>query len=414
MTVVHEALAGVVYQTHIASFQLAKTKAKVRDRAILEIAQAIAAQKTLILEANTLDLEASREMALPELVLEWLRLTPERLLMAVDCLNQLATLNDPLANPLTYDGVKRIPIGTVAFVYEAFPLVALIAAGMCIKAGNSLIFKGGNESKHTQLVLANIIQEVIAARDMPAATVSLTPDGSTVKDLVTQEKYLRLVIPYGRPSFVQQVSKQTTVSALPTSMGNCHLYISPSANLEEAQSLIFDSRSSDPDPVNAIEKVLIHRDWLQPGLFSLIQNWQKKGIEVRGCGLSTAYCAEFGEVQITEEQQWNQAYLDDRIAIKVVEGLTEAITWINLNGSGHADCILTDSLRESDQFAEQVRSSTIFVNASNRFIRNGMIGANGNRTVVLGMTSLKARGASRNPGMIDLNALTTTKRVIVG
>jgi glutamate-5-semialdehyde dehydrogenase len=413
MTSVAEALAGVVYQAHIASFQLAKTKVKVRDRAILEIALAIAEQKSTILEANTLDLEASREMAIPDLVLEWLRLTPERLQAAVDCLNQLATLNDPLANPLTYDGVKRIPIGTVSFVYEAFPLIAVIAAGMCIKAGNSIILKGGAECSHTQLAIANIIRDVIAAMNMPAATVSLTPDGSSIKDLVTQEKYLRLVIPYGRPSFVQQVSKQTTVSALPTSMGNCHLYVSPSASLDDALRLIFDSRSSDPDPVNAIEKVLIHRAWLQPDLVGLIQSWQKKAIEVRGCGLSLAFCHENG-LQILEENQWNQAYLDERIAIKVVDSLTEAITWINLNGSGHADCILTDSLKESDQFAEQVRSSMIFVNASNRFVRHSMTGSNGNRTVVLGMTSLKTRGAARNPGMIDLNALTTTKRVIVG
>jgi glutamate-5-semialdehyde dehydrogenase len=414
-----ETLGNVVYQAHIASVQLAKTKVKIRDRVILEIAEGVKQQRDQILEANTLDLEASRDMAIPELVLEWLKLTPERVQSAIDCLIQLASLNDPLANPLTYDGVKRIPLGTVAFVYEAFPQLALIATAMCLKAGNSLILKGGNEGSHTQTVIANIIKEAIASREIPQATVAVAPEGSSVKELVTLERYLRLVIPYGRPSFVQQISKQATVSALPTSMGNCHLYLSTSASLEEAQRLVSQSRSSDPDPVNAIEKVIIHRNWLQQGLIQLVQGWQKQGIAVRGCSATVNYCNNFAggdqlSQPITEETQWNLAYLDDTIAIKVVDSLTEAITWTNLNGSGHADCILTDSLKESDQFAEQVRSSMIFVNASNRFTRNGMIGANGNRTVVLGMTSLKTRGASRNPGMIDLNALTTTKRVIVG
>ncbi|MDX1976861.1 MAG: aldehyde dehydrogenase family protein [Pseudanabaenaceae cyanobacterium bins.68] len=413
MTSTAEAMATVVHQAHIASFQLAKTEVKVRDRLIKYLISSLTQHKSQILEANTLDLEASRLLELPEVVIEWLRLTPERLQGAIACLEQLALLSDPLANPHTYDGVKRIPIGTIAFVHEAFPLVAMVAAGMCIKAGNSIILRGGNECQHTQGAIAQIIEAALDQENMPPSSVCLAPEGSSIKELVTQEKYLRLVIPYGRPSFVQQVSKQTTVSALPTAMGNCHIYISASASLEEANRLIGDSRSSEPDPVNAIEKVLIHRHWLQPSLGELIKSWQKKGWRVLSCAMIQEYAQQSG-LELSLENHWNQVYLDERIAIKVVENLPEAITWINVNGSGHADCILTDSLKESNQFAAQVRSSMIFINASNRFVRHSMLGANGNRTVALGMTSLKNRGASRNPGMIDLNALTTTKRVVVG
>lgn len=413
MTSITEGLASVVYQAHIASFQLAKTEIKVRDRLIKHLATSLALHKSQILDANTLDLEASRELELPDVVIEWLRLTPERLQGTIACLEQLTLLSDPLANPHTYDGVKRIPIGTIAFIHEAFPLVAMVAVGMCIKAGNSIILRGGSECLHTQRAIAQMIAAALDQEELPSSSVCLATEGSSIKELVTQEKYLRLVIPYGRPSFVQQVSRQTTVSALPTAMGNCHIYISPSANLEEANRLILDSRSSEPDPVNAIEKVLIHRHWLQPSLIELLKVWQKKDWRILCCPMIQEYMQQLG-LELNQEHHWNQVYLDDRIAIKVVENLPEAITWINVNGSGHADCILTDSLKESNQFAAQVRSSMIFINASNRFVRHSMLGANGNRTVALGMTSLKNRGASRNPGMIDLNALTTTKRVVVG
>jgi glutamate-5-semialdehyde dehydrogenase len=411
-----EDLTGFVYQSHAASTFLASVNFEERNRILLEIAEAVKQHRNQILEANTLDLEASREMAIPDIVLEWLKLTPERLQNAIDCVKQLAALPDPLStgnfNP---DGYRRVPLGAMAFVYEAFPQLGLVAAAMCLKAGNSLILKGGSESINSNTVIANVIKNVMQKCALHEATLAIAPQGSAIKDLLNQGKYLRLVIPYGRPSFVQQVSKQSTVTVMPSVMGNCYTYIAPSSNLEYANQIIKASRSSDPDPVNAIEKAIVHRDWLDRGLIDWIINLQQQGLTVRGCDSTVAYCRHHMDRlhgEVAAETQWGNAYLDHTIAIKVVDRLDEAIAWMNQYSSGHADLILTDSLQESHQFATQANSSTVFINTSNQFKRCGSLDSNGNKRVILGMSSLKTRGSSRHPGAIDLYSLTTTKRIV--
>jgi glutamate-5-semialdehyde dehydrogenase len=415
---VPEDLTGFVYQSHAASMSLASVDLDQRNQILQEIAEVFKQQRNQVLEANTLDLEASREMAVPDILLEWLKLTPERLQNAIDCVKQLALLPDPLSAGISNpDGYRRVPLGAMAFVYEAFPQLGLVAAAMCLKAGNSLILKGGSESINTNTVIANLIKEVLHRFDLHDATLSIAPKGSSIKDLLTQEKYLRLAIPYGRPSFVQQVSKQSTVAIMPSVMGNCYAYVSPTSSLDYAYQIVKTSRSSDPDPVNAIEKVVVHRDWLDRSLVDWIIRLQEQGLAVRGCDTTVAYCRQHIDrlhSEVSAETQWGQAYLDDIIAIRVVDRLSEAIAWINQYSSGHADVILTDSLQESHQFANEANSSTVYINTPNQFKRLGSLDANGNKRVLLGMSSLRTRGASRHPGAIDLYALTTTKRVITG
>ncbi len=367
-----------------------------------------------ILEANTLDLEASREMSIPELITTWLRLTPDRLQTAIDCLYQLADLPSPLSQRSSPVGFKRIPIGTVALIYEAIPELSIIAAGMCWKAGNALILKGGSEVTHTQNTIGEILQEVLKKYDLPPATLQEVPKGTAVKDILTQEKYLRLVIPYGRPSYVQQILKQSTVAVLPSAMGNCYLYVSPSGNLDKALDMILQSRYQAPDPVSAIEKVILHRSWLENQSFPrfLLQLHQKK-LRLKGCELTRGAAWQLGDPfdnLIVPEDKWHHSYLDNTLALKIVDHLEEAITWINLYSSGHCDVILTDSLKESQAFANQVNSSIIYINHFIPFKRSHQ---SAYFSVALGMTSIKSRGGFRSPGLIDVEALTMTKRVFV-
>ncbi|NMF56646.1 aldehyde dehydrogenase family protein [Pseudanabaena yagii] len=423
-----EDLTGFIYKSHAAALQLAQIPTKERDSLLLEIAEVIKKHKNAILEANTLDLEASRDMAVPEIVLEWLKLTPERLNHAIECLRQLSSLPDPLTLHVGINGYQRIPLGVVAFVYEGFPQLSLIAAGMCLKVGNTIILKGGNEGTYTQEAITAIAKDVLLSRGFPEACMTSVPKGVALKELIVQEKYLRLVIPYGRPSFVQQVSKQATVSALPIAMGNCYLYLSASGNLDFAKEIILNSRKGEPDAVNAIEKVVVHQSWLDRGLGEWIVRLKKQGLVVRGCAGATNYFRQFLEESHSDETDkpsqalidkaieledvWGQSYLDETIAIKVVQDTEEAIAWINQYSSGHADVLLTDSLSERDRFVSRINSSTIFVNAHSRFSRCAKVGENGNVKIALGMSSLKTRGASRYPGMIDIYALTTTKQVL--
>jgi glutamate-5-semialdehyde dehydrogenase len=406
-------LLTTIHHAHQSSLELAALKGTERSRALQIMAEALKRQQDDILEANTLDLEASREMAVPELVLEWLKLTPERIQATVRILQRLSELSDPIQQVLntpfqveqcqTYS--QLMPLGVIALVFEAFPELGAIAAGLCIRSGNSLILKGGSEASHSNQVITETLQLAIEEAGLPIGSLGLLPtdQGDLIRELVTQDKYVNLVIPYGRASLVQQVIRQATAPVLKTAMGNCYLYWSPSASLDMVRWMILDSHQSEPDPVNAIEKVLINRNHNFSSLTMLWNSLKDKGYHLRG---DAELAADFPDLMQAEDAEWNQAYLNDTIAFKVVEGLEQAIGWINSHSSGHADCLATESYQESRQFALGVTSATTYINASPRFYRNPKRGS----PIALGMSNQKGH----RRGIITLETLTTVKHIVQG
>lgn len=407
-------IAPVVERAHQASLVLETLKGSDRNRGVLAMAEALEGALNDILEANTLDLEVSREMAVPDLVIDWLKLTPERLKRTCDTLRRLANLHDPLrrvmnapyqlATSQTY--CQPMPLGVVALIYEAFPELAAIAAGLCIKTGNSLILRGGSEGSHSNTLITQILQIALSDGGLPPGCVEFFPpdQGITVQDIVTQDQHINLVIPYGRPSLVQKVVKQSIAPVLRSAMGNCYLYWAPSGELELVRSLIIDSHASLPDPVNAVEKVLITPCHKASSLLRLFTSLQEKGFKLRGDGDLVAEYDEY--LEPADPKEWNQPYLSHTIAFHLVENLGEAITWINQYSSGHADCIVTAAYDESRQFAMGVDSALVYVNASPRFSRNPQ----GGDCIFLGMSNQK--GHRRGP--IGLDTFTTLKQVVQG
>lgn len=403
----------VVQDAYQASLELATIKGIVRSRAVQAMAQALKNCQDDILEANTLDLEVSREMAVPDLLLEWLKLTPERLQNTIQILQHLSEVPDPIGRVMTANFQvsqcqtysQLMPLGVIALVYEAFPELSAVAAGLCIKTGNSLILKGGSEASHSNAVIAQALQDAIVDAKLPLGCLQPLPadQGSSIRDLVIQDRYLNLVIPYGRPSLVQQVVRQSTAPVLRSAMGNCYLYWSPSGSLEAARWMILDSHMSEPDPVNAIEKVLIHRQQNPSTLTMLWSSLREKGFEIRG---EARLVAEFPELILAEDAEWNQAYLDQVVTFKVVDSLEAATNWINQYSSGHADCLASESYSESRQFALGVNSASTYINASPRFYRNPKQGD----AIFLGMSNQKGH----RRGLIGLETLTTTKHIIQG
>lgn len=396
-----------------ASLTLAQTKGSDRAAALKAMAHAIKSYQNDILEANTLDLEASREMAVPELMVEWLKLTPERLQTTVEVLERLSKLPDPIGRMMaasyqlegcqTYG--QTIPLGVIALVYEAFPELGAIAAGLCLKTANSLILKGGTEASQSNQVIAQALKSALEDCGFPQGCLESLPadQGSSVRDLVTQDQYLNLVIPYGRPSLVQQVVRQATVPVLRSAMGNCYLYWSASGSLDLARSMILDSHESEPDPVNAIEKVLIDPNQKSSSLVRLWNSLKEQGFELRG---DARLVEEYPELELAEPAEWSQPYLCKRVAFRMVDNLDAGITWINQYSSGHADCVVTESYQESRYFALNVNSSATFINASPRFSRH----QNRGDAIFLGMSNQK--GYRR--GVIGLEALTTLKHIVQG
>ena len=404
----------VVRSAYRASLELATTKGVERSRGVQAMAQSLRNYFDSILEANTLDLEASREMAVPEIILEWMKLTPERLQTTIQILQRIGELSDPIRRMMnsshqvdhaqTYS--QLMPLGVIALIYEAFPDLGAIAAGLCLKTGNSLILRGGSEASHSNIVIAQALKDALDETGLPLECVELLPTdrGASIRDLVTQDKYLNLVIPYGRPSLVQQVMQQSTAPVLKSAMGNCYLYWSSTGSLDMARWVILDSHASQPDPVNAIEKVLINPNQKPSSLVMLWNSLKEKGFEIRG---DAVLVADFPDkLTLATESEWSHAYLKKIVAFKVVESIDAAIGWINLYSSGHADCLVTESYQESRQFALGVDSSSIYINSSPRFSRNPK------RTdaVFLGMSNQKGH----RRGLIGLETLTTVKQVVQG
>jgi glutamate-5-semialdehyde dehydrogenase len=404
---------NIAKRAYHAAIKLGTTKGAERSRAVLAMARALECSFDDILEANTLDLEASREMAVPELILDWLKLTPNRLEATVNLLERLGELSDPLRRVRTADYQQEdsqsytqlMPLGVIGFIYEALPELGAIAAGFCLKTGNSLILKGSTEASHSNRAIAEILQTAILDAGLPNGCVELvTAEHSTsIRDLVTQEDYLSLVIPYGRSSLIQQVVRQATCPVLKSAMGNCYLYWSLNGSLEMVRWMILDSHESEPDPVNAIEKVLIHRQSLPSSLSALWNSLKDRGFQLRGDG---ELVQAFPQLQFVQDEEWATPYLNKTIAFKLVDTLDSAIAWINQYSSSHADAIATESYQESRQFALGVNSASTYINASPRFARNSSRGD----AVFLGMSN--QRGHSR--GFISLETLTTVKHIIQG
>ncbi|VEP14995.1 Gamma-glutamyl phosphate reductase 2 [Hyella patelloides LEGE 07179] len=397
-----------------ASRKLALASAKIRRQSVMVLAEAIKANFNDILESNTLDLEMSREMAVSELTVDWLKLTPERLGTTVSILQQLAKTTDPTKRLInapyqlepgqTYSQLK--PLGTIALIYEAFPELAAIATGMCLKTGNSLILRGCSTASNTNQVISQTIKTALDDTKLPPGCVEIiSPDtGSSIQELVVQDRDLDLIIPYGRPSLVQQVAEQATAPVLRTAIGNCYLYWSTSGNLELIRRMVIGSHQGAPDAVNAIEKILIHSSIKPSYLTSLFNNLQKQGFELRG---ENDLVKEFSEyLKPLNPSEWARPYMKKIVAFRCVEDLSEAVTWINRYSSGHADCLVTESYQESRQFARHVDSALIYINASPHFERNPNCG----EAVFLGMSNQKGY----RQGLIGLETFTTVKQVVQG
>ncbi|WP_036483787.1 glutamate-5-semialdehyde dehydrogenase [Myxosarcina sp. GI1] len=407
-------IVAIVERSRQAAEQLAWTSGLMRRQGVETLAKALNNSFDEILEANTIDLEISRDMAVPEIIVDWLKLTPERLEIAVKTLKQLAKLPDPtrklinapyqLEPSQTY--CQLMSLGAVAFVYEAFPELAAIAAGMCLKSGNSIILRGCSTTSNTNHTIAQIMQNALSSTNLPLGCLeAIFPDsGTSIQDLVTQDQYLNLIIPYGRPSLIQQVAEQATAPVLKTAIGNCYCYWAESGSLESLRHAIIDSHASEPDAVNAIEKVLVHRDKKVPYIQSLFKSLQEKGFTLKG---DNTLVEEFPDyLKLASPLEWQQPYLNRTVAFRYVDNLTQSISWIDRYSSHHADCIFTESYQESRQFVQGVDTALVYINASPRFDRN----PNNGESVFLGISNQK--GARQ--GLIGLETFTTVKQVVQG
>ena len=368
------------------------------------MADTIDANTALILAENSRDMEAGKANGLSAAMLDRLRLDEKRIKGISDGLRHVVTLPDPVGRRL--DDIKRpngldiekvsVPIGVIAIIYESRPNVTVDATGLCLKAGNAVILRGGSEALHSNLALAKLISDAGVKAGMPAGTIQMIPwtGHEAVSLMLKMNQYIDLVIPRGGERLIRAVVEQATMPVIKHYKGVCHTFVDESCDFNRACDIIENAKVQRPSACNAIETLLIHRNALAK--FAPMIAKRLSNVELHA---DEAFRALVPSALPATEDDWTREYLDLKLAVRTVNSLEEAIAHINKYGSGHSDCILTDNPEHAEQFLNEVDSATVYVNASTRFTDGGEFGFGAE--IGISTDKLHARGPM---GLVELTS----------
>lgn len=302
-------------------------------------------------------------------------------------------------------GKMRVPIGVIGIIYEARPNVTIDAAGLCLKAGNAVILRGGSEAINSNRILAWIAAEAIARVGLPAGCIQLvqTTDREAVSVLLGLNEYLDLLIPRGGAGLIRRVINEARVPVIETGTGNCHIYVDEGADLQMALDIVFNAKTSRPGVCNAVETLLVHRDIAPDFLPEIYRLFKQNQVELRGCPATREIIPDINEAV---ESDWEEEYLDYILAVKVVDDFDEAVSHINIYGTKHSEAIITNDYSRSQRFLKEVDAAAVYVNASTRFTDGNQFGLGAE--IGISTQKLHARGP------MGLNELTTCKYIIYG
>ena len=387
-----------------------------RKNAALEaIADALLAQEADILEANRTDMERAAAGGMSQSMLDRLQLTSARIAGMADGIRQIVALTDPVGEIVEGfrrpNGLKiqktRVPLGVLGIIYEARPNVTSDAAALCLKAGNAVILRGGKEALASNQAIVRAIRQGLADSGLPVDAVQLVEDTSreTAVAMMRLNRYIDVLIPRGGGGLIQSVVQNATVPVIETGVGNCHIYIDRAADLDMAADIVFNAKVSRPSVCNAAETLLVHADVAEKVLPLIAIRLHKANVELRCCERAATILNDFPVVPATEAD-WATEFLDTILAIRVVDSLSEAMAHIALYGTGHSECIVTDSQSAAERFTTAVDAAAVYVNASTRFTDGGEFGMGAE--IGISTQKLHARGP------MGLRELTTVKYVIVG
>jgi glutamate-5-semialdehyde dehydrogenase len=395
-----------------ASRVLAELSGDVKNRALFEMAESLSEAKREILSANEKDIAAAREKGMSQALIDRLKLNESRMLSMTRGLQALADLPDPVGQG---EVIKRpngltimrthVPFGVIGIIYEARPNVTSDAAGICLKAGNSVILRGGSETINSNKAIVSALVLGAKKAGIPEGAISLIEDigHESAMALMKMREYVDLLIPRGGAGLIKAVSANSTVPVIETGVGNCHVYVDESADLEMAKHIIINAKTSRPSVCNAAETLLVHKAVAGKFLPEALNALQQKGVELRGCPET---CQIFPGIKPASEEDWAEEYLDLILAVKVVKNIDEAIEHINRYGSSHSEAIVTKNYDSANEFLSRVDAACVYVNASTRFTDGGEFGFGAE--IGISTQKLHARGP------MGLKELTTVKYLILG
>lgn len=396
-----------------ASRKIANASPELKNGWLTAMADALEKDAEKLIAANEVDMKNGAAKGLSSAMLDRLKLDPKRVKAMADGLRHVVTLPDPAGEILSTttrpNGIRidkvSVPLGVIGFIYESRPNVTVDAAGLCLKAGNAVILRGGSEAIHSNQALADCIIAAGKSKGMPDGVIQLVPftDHAAVSLLLKMDQYINLVIPRGGERLIRAVVEQSTIPVIKHYKGVCHLYVDADADPEMALNIIRNGKCQRPGVCNALEKVLIHEKIAPDFVLLLGGMFKKEGVQVIG---DSAYCKLDNAATLATEEDWSREYLDLIISAKIVPSLEAAVDHINRYSSGHSDAIITKNEKNARYFLDNVDSATVYWNASTRFTDGGEFGMGAE--IGISTDKLHARGP------MGLRELTSYKYKIYG
>ena len=396
-----------------ASQALARAGTRAKNRALGAIAHAIREASDTLQAANREDLANARARGIASALLDRLALTPARVAAMAEGLSEIAALPDPVGevSGLRYRpsgiqvGRMRVPLGVIGIVYESRPNVTADAAGLCLKAGNATVLRGGSEAIRSNLAIARCIAEGLAAAGLPVDAVQVveTVDRAAVGALIRMDEYIDVIVPRGGKSLIERISREASIPVIKHLDGVCHVYIDERADLDKAQEIAFNAKAQRFGTCNTMETLLVARGVACDVLPPLAARFDEAQVELRGCPETRLIVPGS---RPANHEDWGTEYLAPILSVRVVAGLDEAMDHIREYGSGHTDAIVTEDQSRARRFLAEVDSSSVMVNASTRFADGFEYGLGAE--IGISTDKLHARGP------VGLEGLTSQKFIVLG
>lgn len=385
-----------------------------KNDALKLIAKALIDNTDAILAANKIDVDNGRANGLKESIIDRLSLSKTRIEGMAQGVLDVVALPDPIGAVLS--GSKRpnglnitkvrVPIGVIGIIFEARPNVTSDAASLCLKSGNTVILRGGKEAINSNKCIADIMRSALEKSALDKNCIQLIEDTTRQSsvELMGLVDYLDLLIPRGGAGLIKAVVENAKVPVIETGVGNCHVFVDESADIDMAANIIYNAKTSRPSVCNAIETILVHKNIAEKALPVIKARLDEKNVELRGCERTREILGD--SVIPAIEADWATEYLDYILAVKVVDNIDEAIAHITKYSSGHSECIVTENYKNANRFKNEVDAAAVYVNASTRFTDGGMFGLGAE----IGISTQKIHAR----GPMGLNELTSMKFIIEG
>ncbi len=394
-----------------ASKSIALANETQKNKLLQRLAELLCENATTIIEANAIDLSAAESNGIPKAMLDRLMLNEVRIKGIADSLISVAALDDPIGKGEVWSrpsGITlrriRVPLGVVGIIYEARPNVTVDSAALCLKTGNAVVLRGGKEAINTNKALVSVIKSALVECGFNSDAVGLiqSTDRESANALMSMRGLVDVLIPRGGKGLINACVQNSKVPVIETGAGNCHLYVDEYADLNKALKVAVNAKCSRPSVCNAIETVLVHSSVVESFLPMMAEAFSAYNVDIRGCDRVRSIIS----ANVATDEDFATEFDDYIVSVGVVDSLDEAISHINKYSTGHSEAIITENMKNADEFSSRIDSVAVYVNASTRFTDGGEFGFGAE--IGISTQKLHVRGP------MGLMALTTEKYLIVG